>query len=155
MYRLSILRKNLIIWEKAVLGKRRLKETGLYELGRGQGRVKMIRVVEAGIEIDGNVRGRLLPLVASLGNGCTFLRIKIILHKTTCFFSRTNFALRRQVCMFETAFPCTENIPMTDVSNFHAGIEAANIGGGWMDVTERTSKKREEATGELRTKRSQ
>ena len=62
-----------------------MKETGLYDLGRGQGRVKMIRVVEAGIEIDGNVRGRLLPLVASLGNGCTFLRIKIILHKTTCF----------------------------------------------------------------------
>ena len=69
----------------AVLWKRKLKEVGLYEWGQWQGRVKMIGVVEASIEIDGTVRGRLVPLVASLGNGCTFLRIKIILHKTQLF----------------------------------------------------------------------
>ena len=109
--------------------KTRLKEAGLYDWGQWQGRVKMIGVVEASIEIDGTMRGSLVPLVASLGNGCTFLRIKIILHKTTCFFC-TNFTLRHRVCRFETVFPCTENIPMTDDSNFHAGIEAANIGGG-------------------------
>ena len=73
--------------------KRRLKEAGLYEWGQWQGRVKMIGVVEASIEIDGTVRGRLVPLVASLGNGCTFLRIKIILHKTQLF------ALSRYVSM--------------------------------------------------------
>ena len=37
--------------------KRRLKEAGLYEWGQWQGRVKMIGVVEASIEIDGTVRG--------------------------------------------------------------------------------------------------
>ena len=40
----------------------------------------MIGVVEASIEIDGNVSGLpALPLVASLGNGSTFLGINIIL----------------------------------------------------------------------------
>ena len=40
----------------------------------------MIGVVEASIEIDGNVSGlAALPLVASLGNGAAFLGINIIL----------------------------------------------------------------------------
>ena len=43
----------MMISKKEFLGKTRSSETGLYDWGRGQGRVKMIRAVEAGIEIDG------------------------------------------------------------------------------------------------------
>ena len=34
-----------------------------------------------------------MPLVASLGNGCTFLWIKIILHKTQFFAAMSAFAV--------------------------------------------------------------
>ena len=43
----------MMISKKEFLGKTRSSETGLYDWSRGQGRVKMIRAVEAGIEIDG------------------------------------------------------------------------------------------------------
>ena len=53
----------------------------------------MIGVVEASIEIDGNVSGLpALPLVASLGNGSTFLGINIILQSQRIPFLLSFFA---------------------------------------------------------------
>ena len=55
----------------------------------------MIGVVEASIEIDGNVSGlAALPLVASLGNGAAFLGINIILQSQRIPFLHSNLIQR-------------------------------------------------------------